>query len=211
MSPSSRRHVPLISFETMAEDSVGQASHPWTYCKWAKSFVQELHALYQSSTLVGDKERSFESLVEPLRAILVPVAASVDDPEFTRGAEKVEKIRAYLRSVQNTMSRHGGAAIADHCSLGSQQNPGPVMVCSPVSTILVLAFRDMTITPSAYMTVTPGGRRDRPDSRDRLGQSCRHYVRSDWSGHLHVGHVGPGGRQGVHPTDCQVNTIITPS
>jgi len=116
----------------MAEDSVGQASQRWTDCKWAKSFVQELHALYQSSTLVGDEERSFKSLVEPLLAILVPVAASVDDPEFTRGAEKVEKIRAYLRSVQNTMSRHGGAAIADHGSLGSQQNPGPVMVCSPV-------------------------------------------------------------------------------
>jgi hypothetical protein len=54
-----------------------------------------------------------------------------------------------------------------------------------------------------------GGRKDSPDSRDRLGQSCRHYVRSDWSGHLHVGHVG--GRQGVHPTDFQVNTSAMPS
>ena len=149
--------------------------------------------------------------MEPLRAILVPVSTSVSNPYFQQGAQEFDYIKAYLISSQNTMSRNSGAAIADHGSLGSKQNPGPVMVCNPVSTILVLAFRDMTITPSAYMTVTPGGRRDRPDSRDRLGQSCRHYVRSDWSGHLHVGHVGPGGRQGVHPTDCQVNTIITPS
>jgi hypothetical protein len=116
----------------MAEGPVGQASQPWTDCKWAKSYVQELHALYQSSTLVGDEERSFEALVEPLRGILLPVAALVDDPECMRSAEKVEKIKIYLNSVQNTMSRHGGAAIADHGSLGSQQNPGPVMVCSPV-------------------------------------------------------------------------------
>ena len=60
----------------MAEDSVGQASQPWTDCKWAKSYVQELHELYQSGTLVGDEERSFESLVEPLHSILVPVATT---------------------------------------------------------------------------------------------------------------------------------------
>jgi hypothetical protein len=116
----------------MAESPVGQASQPWTDCKWAKSYVQELHALYQLSTLVGNEERSFEELVEPLRGILLPVAASVDDPGFMRGAEKVDKIKTYLISVQNTMSRHGCAAIADHGSLGSQQNRGPVMVCNPV-------------------------------------------------------------------------------
>jgi hypothetical protein len=66
-----------------------------------------------------------------------------------RGAEKLEMIKTYLISVQNKTSRHGGAAIADHGSLGSQQIPGPVLVCSPVLTILVLAFRDMTITPLA--------------------------------------------------------------
>ena len=130
----------------MAE-AVGQASQPWTDCKWAKSYVQELHELYQSSTLVGDEERSFESLVEPLRAILVPVATSVWNPYFQQGVHEFDYIKAYLISSQNTMSRHGGAAIADHGSLGSQQNPGPVMVCNPVSTILVLAFRYMTITP----------------------------------------------------------------
>jgi hypothetical protein len=116
----------------MAEDSVGQASQPWIDCKWAKPNVRELHVLYQSSTLVGDDEFSFESLVEPLRAIIVPVAASAADPEFMRGTEKAKHLIAYLKSVQNTTSRHGGAAIADHGSLGSQQNPGPVMVCSPV-------------------------------------------------------------------------------
>jgi hypothetical protein len=91
-----------------------------------------LHALYQSSTLVGDEERSFESLVEPLRAILVPVATSVSNPYFQQVAQEFDYIKAYLISSQNTMSRHGGAAIADHGSLGSQQNPGPVMVCNPV-------------------------------------------------------------------------------
>jgi hypothetical protein len=80
----------------------------------------------------GDEERSFESLVEPLRAILVPVATSVSNPNFQQGAQEFNYIKAYLISSQNTMSRHGGAAIADHGSLGSQQNPGPVMVCNPV-------------------------------------------------------------------------------
>jgi hypothetical protein len=79
----------------MAEGPVGQASQPGADCKWAKSYVQELHALYQSSTLVGDEERSFEALVEPLRGILLPVAASVDDPEFMRGAERSRKSKLF--------------------------------------------------------------------------------------------------------------------
>ena len=133
----------------MAEgaSAVGEASQPWTNCQWAKPYIQQLHALYQSSTLVGDVEPSFESLVAPLRAISVPVATSVSNPNFKQGEQEFNDIKAYILKFQNTMSRHGGAAIADHGSLGSQQNPGPVMVCNPVSTILVLAFRDMTITP----------------------------------------------------------------
>ena len=195
----------------MAE-AVGQASQPWTDCKWAKSYVQELHALYQSSTLVGDEERSFESLVEPLRAILVPVATSVSNPYFQQVAQEFDYIKAYLISSQNTMSRHGGAAIADHGSLGSQQNPGPVMVCNlnPVFNHFSPSLpRHDNYAIIVAIGLYDGGRKDSPDSRDRLGQSGRHYVRSDWSGHLHVGHVG--GRQGVHPTDFQVNTSAMPS
>ena len=146
----------------MAE-AVGQASQPWTDCKWAKSYVQELHALYQLSTLVGDMERSFESLVEPLRSILVPVATSVSNPNFKQGMQEFCDIKAYLISSQNTMSRHGGAAIADHSSLGSQQNRGPVMVCNPVFN----NFSPGLLRPDNYaMGKYDGGRRDRPDSRD---------------------------------------------
>jgi hypothetical protein len=156
------------------------------------------------------EERSFESLVEPLRAILVPVATSVSNPYFQQGAQEFDYIKAYLISSQNAMSRHGGAAIADHGSLGSQQNPGPVMVCNPIFN----NFSPGLPQHDNYAIIVAiglydGGRKDSPDSRDRLGQSGRHYVRSDWSGHLHVGHVG--GRQGVHPTDCQVNTSAMPS
>ena len=171
-----------------------------------------MHALYQSSTLVGDEERSFESLVEPLRAILVPVATSVSNPNFKQGEQEFNDIKAYILKFQNTMSRHGGAAIADHGSLGSQQNPGPVMVCNlnPVFNHFSPSLpRHDNYAIIVAIGLYDGGRKDSPDSRDRLGQSCRHYVRSDWSGHLHVGHVG--GRQGVHPTDFQVNTSAMPS
>ena len=174
-----------------------------------------MHALYQSSTLVGDEERSFESLVEPLRAILVPVATSVSNPYFQQVAQEFDYIKAYLISSQNTMSRHGGAAIADHGSLGSQQNPGPVMVCNlnPVFNHFSPSLpRHDNYAIIVAIGLYDGGRKDSPDSRDRLGQSGRHYVRtvrSDWSGHLHVGHVG--GRQGVHPTDCQLNASAMPS
>ena len=198
----------------MAEgaSAVGEASQPWTNCQFAKPYIQQLRALYQSSTLVGDVGPSFESLVAPLRAISVPVATSVSNPNFKQGMQEFNDIKAYLVSLQNTMSRHGGAAIADHGSLGSQQNPGPVMVCNlnPVFNHFSPSLpRHDNYAIIVAIGLYDGGRKDSPDSRDRLGQSCRHYVRSDWSGHLHVGHVG--GRQGVHPTDFQVNTSAMPS
>ena len=75
-------------------------------------------------------------------------------------------------------------------------NRGPVMVCNPVFN----TFSPGLPQPDNFaIGQYDGGRRDRPDSRDRL--SGRHYVRSDWSGHLDVGHASVGGRQGVHPTD----------
>jgi hypothetical protein len=40
----------------MAEEPVAQATQPWTDCRWERPFVQQLHELYNSSTLVGDKE-----------------------------------------------------------------------------------------------------------------------------------------------------------
>ena len=177
----------------MAEELVAQATQPWTDCRWARPLVQQLCELYNSSTLVGDKECPFESLVEPLRGMLLPVAASADDPEFMQGAKKAQRLRAYLISIQNTTSRQSGAAIPDHGSLGSQQNRGPVMVCTPGFN----HFSPGLLRPDNYaMGQYDGGRRDRPDSRDRF--PGRHYVRSDWSGHLDVGQVG--GRQGVDPT-----------
>jgi hypothetical protein len=79
----------------MAESAaVGQASQPWTDCKWAKPYVQQLYALYQSSTLVGDEERSFESIIEPLQAILVPVATSLLNPNFKQGVQEFNDIKA---------------------------------------------------------------------------------------------------------------------
>jgi hypothetical protein len=78
----------------MAEELVAQATQPWTDCRWARPFVQQLRELYNSSTLVGDKECPFESLVEPLRGILLPVAASADDPEFMQGAKKAQRLRS---------------------------------------------------------------------------------------------------------------------
>jgi hypothetical protein len=45
------------------------------------------------------------------------------------------------------------AAIADHGSLGSQQNPCPVMVCNPVFKHFSPSLTQMTITQLAYMTV----------------------------------------------------------
>ena len=117
----------------MEEELVAaEATQPWTDCRWARPFIQQLCELYNSSTLVGDKECPFESLVEPLRGILLPVAASADDPEFMQGAKKAQCLRDYLISIQNTTSRQSGAAIPDHGLLGSQQNRGPVMVCNPV-------------------------------------------------------------------------------
>ena len=178
----------------MAEcaSAVGEASQPWTNCQFAKPYIQQLRALYQSSTLVGDVGPSFESLVAPLRAISVPVATSVSNPNFQQGVQEFNYIKAYLVSLQNTMSRHGGAAIADHGSLGSQQNPGPVLVCNPVFN----HYSPGLLRPDNHaMGQYDGGRRDRPDSKDRF--PGRHYVRSDWSGHLDVGQVG--GRQGVEP------------
>jgi hypothetical protein len=96
-----------------------------------------------------------------LRSILVPVATSVS--QFQARSAKFDDIKAYLISSQNTMSRHGGAAIADHGSLGSQQNPGPVMVCSPVFN----QFSPGLLLPdNSAIGKYEGGRRDRPDSRD---------------------------------------------
>jgi hypothetical protein len=67
------------------------------------------------------------------------------------------------------------------------------MVCNPVFN----NFSPGLLRPDHYaIDQYDGGRRDRPDSRDRF--PGRHYVRSDWSGHLDVGHVG--GRQGIDPT-----------
>jgi hypothetical protein len=91
--------------------------------------------------------------VEPLRGILLPIAASADDPEFMRCAERVERLRAYLISVQNITSRQSGAAIADHGLLGSQQIAAPLWSATQFSTLLVLAFRNLTISPLANMTV----------------------------------------------------------
>ena len=80
----------------MAAGPIDEESQPWTDCKWAKSYVQELHELYQSSTFVGDEERSFESLVAPLRAISVPVATSVSNPNFKQGEQEFNDIKAYI-------------------------------------------------------------------------------------------------------------------
>ena len=197
-----------IHLKIMAEgaSAVGEASQPWTNCQFAKPYIQQLRALYQSSTLVGDVGPSFESLVAPLRAISVPVATSVSNPNFKQGMQEFCDIKAYLVSLQNTMSRHGGAAIADHGSLGSQQNPGPVMVCNPV-----------------FNHFSPGlPRHDNYHQHDQAfgsygpvfafpnHQQSQSFQPSPAAhGFHHVGHVG--GRQGVHPTDFQVNTSAMPS
>ena len=134
--------------------------------------------------------------MEPLRAILVPVATSVWNPYFQQGVHEFDYIKAYLISSQNTMSRHGGAAIADHGSLGSQQNPGPVMVCNPV-----------------FNHFSPGlPRHDNYHQHDQAfgshgpvfafpnHQQSQSFQPSPAAhGFHHVGHVG--GRQGVHPSD----------
>ena len=117
-------------------------------------------------------------------------------------------------SSQNTMSRHGGAAIADHHdgSLGSQQNPGPVMVCSPVFNHFSPSLPRpdnyaIGLHDSGQMGQMPGhpyGQAFGSYGPQAVFAFPNHQQSQSFQpspaahGFHHVGHVG--GRQGVDPT-----------
>jgi hypothetical protein len=77
----------------------------------------------------------------------VPVATSVSNPYFQQGAQEFDYIKAYL-FIHKTQCQDTAVLPSQIMArLVPNKILAPLWSATQFSTILVLAFRDMTITP----------------------------------------------------------------